>query len=407
MQRNRSAKILVATLFVTVVLNVPSGAADMLDCQIEKARSEKQIDRRLHALASVGNELTLAEIPNALKAADNLKSFREQLALRDSTLKRWGELAPAAAFAHVSQMAEGVPKVELGRSIAVAYARTNGPAAAAAALNVAPGRARTEAVSLISETWARNNAREALTWAKELPESALKQIALRSIYFVWVHSDPVAASETVQNLPSDDTKNALLMNVAQNWAVTDAPAAIKWARSLPIEAERDLAVVIATESWADSDPSTAIEFAASLKSSELRQRAFLVALERWATQNPQQAFDKAAGLGDSALQEQGIARVLGFWAPLCPDAARRAVEQLPVGRVRDSAIGAYVEAASAWQFEAATRLAAKVSDLAARQQRIEQPFRLWLASDPQSAKRWLKNAELKDEFKVTLLSSEF
>jgi len=381
-----------------------NASTNTLDALIEKARTEKQIDRRLHALANITKDLPLADIPDALKAADNLKSLRERLAFRDSALKRWGELAPARAFAHVSQMPEGLSKVEAIRSVASAYARTNSSAAALAALRLKPSRARTEAVSLISEAWARNNAKDALKWASKLPDGPLKETALRSIYFVWVHSDPVAASTTVQKLPSGDTKNALLINVAQSWAVTDPQCAMKWAQTLPVEAEKDLAVVIATESWADSDARAAVEFASKLNPSELRQRAVLVAIERWATEDPQQAFEKVAKSADLLLKEQGIARVLNFCVPVCPDAAKQWVEQLPSGSIRESAIGTYVEAASMWHPEAAARLALKTADVVARQQRVEHCFRLWLTCDPESAREWLKEANLAEEQKRSLLS---
>ncbi len=263
--------IFVASLTAMAATGTNNPPGDLAG-RIEKACAEKKIDARLNALGGVASKLSLAEIPDALKLAEGLKSLREQLALRDTVLKRWGELAPAGAFAHVSQMPEGLSKVEAIRSVAVAYARTNGPAAATAALKMKPGRARNEAISLIAETWARSDAKAALKWTNELPEGALKEMAQRSIYFVWVHSDPVAASATVRKLPPGDTRNALLMNVSANWAVSDPDAAIKWARSWPEEADRDLALVIAVESWADSDPLAAVQFASKQTSTQLKHR---------------------------------------------------------------------------------------------------------------------------------------
>jgi hypothetical protein len=409
MQLVQSPKFLVVALFATAALtavaantNVPPNT---LDARIEKARAEKQIDRRLQALADVANELQLAEIPAALEAAENLKSWREGFAFRDSALKRWGKLAPAAAFAHVAQMPEGLPKVEAIRSIAVEYGRINSTAAAAAALKMNPGRARTEAASLVAEAWARNNANEALTWANELPEGPLKQTALRSIYFVWVHSDPVAASATVQNLPPGDAKNALLMNVAQNWAVTDPQSAMKWARALPAEAERNLAIVIATESWADSDPQAAVDFAWRLTPTELQQRAVLVGLERWAMQNPQQAFERIVKSADRLFYEHGIARVLSVCGPVCPEPASQWIEQLPVGVIRNAAIENYVEAVYAWHPEAAARCAIKASDPAVRERAVDKAMPLWLKLDPDAAKQWLADAEFSDETKRRWIAS--
>lgn len=76
------------------------------------------------------------------------------------------------------------------------------------------------------------------------------------------------------------------------------------------------------------------------------------------------------------------------------------------GAIRDGAIGRYVEVASAWHPEAAARLALKTGDPTARQQRVEQSIHLWLACDPDSAKRWLAKINLPDETKQRWLSEK-
>ncbi len=414
MQLTRPANLLLAILlFAAASTSTPaqSGAStNTLDARIERARAEKQIDQRLHALAGIANELQLTNIPKALTAAEELKSLRERLAFRDSVLRRWGELAPAEAFTHVARMSEGLSKVEALRSVATAYARTNTPAAAAAALKMPAGRGQTEAVAIISEIWARTNATEALKWANNLPDSSLKHTALRNIYFVWVHSDPAVASTTVQNLDSGDVKNALLINVAQNWAVIDPSAAMKWAKSLPIQPERDLAIVIAAESWADSDPRAAADFAWKLESPDLRQRAVLAVLERWATQQPREAFDRAAKATEHSLQEQGIARVLNVCGPVCPEASQW-VEQLPEGVIRNTAIETYVEAVHVWNPEAAARLGLKMPDEASRQRVVEKAVTIWMKLDPDSTKRWVAatsfSEEVKGRWTTTTTTMEF
>lgn len=402
---------LIALLFLTDSLTDIATAktnrpSETISARIEQARAERKIDARLNALGNIGRNLSLADIPDVLKAAETLKSLRDQLALMDTTVKRWGELAPADAFAHIAALPEGLTKVEAIRSVAVAYAKLNSPAAATAALKMKPGRARSEAVSLIAETWAQSDVNAALKWAKASPDGSLKQAALRSIYFVWVHSEPIAASSVVQNLTAGEMRNALLMNVAANWAVTDPQAAIRWAKALPVEADQDLATVIAVESWADSDPLAAGQFAAKLMPQSLKQRAVLATVERWAMQDPQQAFEWISKTADRSFYEPGIARVLTVCAPVRPEAASKWVEQLPVGPIRDGAIGTYVESASAWHPEAAARLAFKTSDPTQRQQRVEPCFRSWLASDPESAKRWIKETDFHEELKHTWLSAE-
>ena len=93
-------------------------------------------------------------------------------------------------------------------------------------------------------------------------------------------------------------------------------------------------------------------------------------------------------------------------ASVCPDISSRWVEALPIGPIRDSAIGAYVEAANAWHPEAAARLAVKTADPLARQERVRQCFRLWLACDSESATQWLKQTDFPEEDKRTLMSQK-
>ena len=130
----------------------------------------------------------------------------------------------------------------------------------------------------------------------------------------------------------------------------------------------------------------------------------LAALDRWATQDPQQAFRWAAKCPDRTLQDQGIARVLNVYAEVSPVAAGVAVDQLPPDPVRESAIGSYAQTACLWNPEAATQMAFKTADLEAREQRVESCFRLWLAWDPNSAKRWLAATDFPEETRQRWLS---
>ena len=230
------------------------------------------------ALDELGKTLSLSEIPEAIKTADGLKQLRERVVLTESVLKRWGELAPAEAFAHISEMPEGMMKVESLRSVVPFYAKKDIRAVADAALKMKPGRARTETVQMLVEEWTRQDVKAALKWVNELPEGFPKDGALHNIYFIWVHLDPAGIASTVQNLPPSDTRNALIINVAGDWAAKDAPSAIKWAEGLPVEADKQTALATIAESWADVEPAAAADFALKLSPPELRQRAVLAAM---------------------------------------------------------------------------------------------------------------------------------
>src|ERR1035437_8005522 len=108
-------------LFLTVAAAVtdtnsppPSVAA-----RVEKACAEKKNDEKLSALVDLGKTLSLSEIPEAVKTAEGMKQLRDRVVLTESVLKRWGELTPAAAFAHISEMPEGISKVQSLRSVEI------------------------------------------------------------------------------------------------------------------------------------------------------------------------------------------------------------------------------------------------------------------------------------------------
>jgi len=257
--------------------------------RLDAACAEKKVDVRLNALAGLATNLSLSEIPEAIKAAEGMKQLRERVVLTECVFKRWGELAPAEAFARIAKMPEGMPKVETLHSVVPWYAKQDIHAAADAAVKMKPGRARNETVQMLAETWARTDAKAAIKWVNSLPVGFPTEAALRDIYFIWVHLDPAGISSIVQNLPPGYTKNALIINVAGDWAALDASNAVKWAEALPVEADKELALATVAESWADVDPLAAAEFALKLSPPELKERAVMAVLDRWATQDPQQA----------------------------------------------------------------------------------------------------------------------
>ncbi len=394
--------LLTATAAGTDTNSLPQGLA----VRVEKACAENKIDDKLTALVTLGKTLALSEIPDAIKTAENLEEMRERVVLTESVLKRWGELAPAEAFAYISKMPEGMIKEESLRGVVPLYARQDIQAVAAAALKMSPGRARTETVQILVEEWTRQDVKAVLEWVDALPVGFPKDGALHNIYFIWVHLDPAGIASTVRNLPPGGTRNALIINVAGDWAATDAASAIQWAEELPVEADRQTALATVAESWADVDPVAAADFARKLSPPELRQRAVLAAVTRWATQDPEQALSWITNVQDVALQQQGVAKILNIYVPVFPEAAGQRVDQLLPGGLRESSIETYVEAVRIWNPGAGARLALKTADPVAREKRVHACFRTWLAWDPDAAKQWLTETDFSDAVKNRWLSEK-
>ena len=95
---------------------------------LKAALSESQVDSRLRHLADLAAGLSLAEIRNVLKAADDLKELRERMVFKQSLWQRWGELAPEDAFSHLAPLPESQWKLNTlrqgGRAICRAKPRS-------------------------------------------------------------------------------------------------------------------------------------------------------------------------------------------------------------------------------------------------------------------------------------------
>jgi hypothetical protein len=374
--------------------------------RVQKARAETKIDDRLGALDQLGKNLSLAEIPEAIRVAGDLKELRERAVFSEAVLKRWGELTPAEAFARLSQMPDTLIKVNSLRGVVSAYGRKDIQAAVRAAEKMQPGRSRDEVVRMLADVWAGKDAKAAIQWVNGLPEGFPKEAALRNIYFIWVHLDPAAIAPTVLNLPPSSTRTALMINVAGDWASKSPADAVKWAGALPRDEDRQLALATVAESWADVAPSAACAFALKLAPLDLRQRTVLAAIERWATQEPEPALEWTTNILDTALRQQCIARILNVYVPVDPEAAGRWVERMPSGPVRESAIGCHVEIVRLWNPELGVRLALKTEDPSERENRVRPCFVQWFAWDPSAARAWIKDAPIPDQTKIRWLSEK-
>ena len=372
--------------------------------QVASALVEKKVGDRLRKLVELGSGLALSEITEALEVAQRLDELRARAVLRESAVKRWSQLAPAAAWAYVATLPEGRSKLDLVRIVAPAFAKNDLVHAAAVVTTMAGSRSRIEAVGIIAEVWARSDVAASLQWARGLSAGPAQETALYNIRFIWVHSDPAAASEDVRHLPPGDTKNALTMNIAGEWAARDPQQAIAWARALPDAAEQELAFSNIVESWADASPRQAGEFAMQLPA-QFRQRALIAVVARWATQDPSAAAACALQVPDAVVQGRGLAEVFTVWASVDPDAARNWVNALEPAPCREAAVQAYVEAVAEWAPEAAARMALEISDPAVRWQRVERCVTPWYELDAAPARRWFEAADLPAENKRQWLSA--
>jgi hypothetical protein len=371
--------------------------------EIEQVMAAAKPSDRLKGLAETAKKLRLEEIPAALEAVKAFRQLREQAVFREAVLKRWSELAPREAFVYIAALPESRIKLEAIRFAANKLASENCEEAGKAVEQLSASRSSNEAVDVVAGIWAKKNLHGALEWARALPAGFARESALNSIRFIWVHSDPVSASEHIGELPPGDTKNALLTNIAGEWAALDPPAALRWAKSLSDGPERHLALVNIAESWADADPAAAAGFALQL-STRLRQSAAAAVISRWATQNPEAAMEWALTTGDDAIQTRALSEVLNLWASVDAVKARQWVENLPAGRLRESAIQSYVQAVITWEPSQAVRLASTLKDDSAKIQQIDKCLHRWMELDRSAAQKWVRTSALPPDVKSKWLT---
>ena len=198
------ACLLVSSALTTVPLQADEpasvSAADTavpLGQRLSRISAEKKVRDRLKNLSDAGSKLAVGEIQESLLAAEGFKQLRERVVLREATLKRWSELAPAEAFAYIAKLPESRLKTEGLRFAALKMADKDPEEAARAVTQLTAGAARNDSLEAVAESWARSNAAQALRWAAGLPDGASKDSVLISIWFVWVHAYPAAASAQV------------------------------------------------------------------------------------------------------------------------------------------------------------------------------------------------------------------
>ena len=90
----RTIRYFILPAVISVFLAASAFAAETnappndLSDRIKNTCAQKKIDDRLNALANLAKTVSLAELPQAIKASDDLKQLRERVVFKQSVLKR-------------------------------------------------------------------------------------------------------------------------------------------------------------------------------------------------------------------------------------------------------------------------------------------------------------------------------
>ncbi len=256
------------------------------------------------------------------------------------------------------------------------------------------------AASIIAGEWARQNPEDAMAWAKSLNGSE-KGNALSSIVSQVAQTDPTKAIAMAATLEGDD-KSRAERQIAEALGRKNWDEAEKFIAGLPADQQED-ARRRAFDGLASENPKEAMKQLTSFTDEEQRNRATAKVAEEMSSENPQDAFNLVVS---SSAETQGDAmrNVMMNYARQDSAGALAALEKIPQGDVRDTAIGTYVFASKSTDYAQSFALAETISDEGDRQRAIGVSAAKWMTTDPAAAKAAVQaSTSLSDEVKQRVM----
>jgi hypothetical protein len=195
--------------------------------------------------------------------------------------------------------------------------------------------------------WAQSAPRAAAEWATVLPPGSNRHFVLETAAITWGDSDPAAAAQWAQSL-GDEAERMLALTDIAGEAVRSAPTlAIEIASTLP-DAARDEILPRAAREWAAKAPAAAADWARQIPGEALRASVLAGITTVWSEQNPATAASVAVKeLPAGRLQSDTIVSIVQRWAQQSPADAQAWVEQFPKGDLREAAMEALGNSATA------------------------------------------------------------
>ena len=256
------------------------------------------------------------------------------------------------------------------------------------------------AASIIAGEWARQNPEDAMAWAKSLNGSE-KGNALSSIVSQVAQVDPTKAIAMAATLEGDD-KSRAERQISEALGRKDWIAAEKFIAGLPADQQEE-ARSRAFDGLASENPKEAMKQLASFADDEQRNRATAKVAEEMSRENPQDAFNLVVSSSAEA-QSDAMRNVMMNYARQDSAGALAALEKIPQGDVRDTAIGTYVFASKSTDYAQSFALAETITDEGGRQRAIGVSAAKWMTTDPAAAKAAVQaSSALSDEVKQRVM----
>ncbi len=261
----------------------PESEADAMTVRLgaflQTVDAATEIDKRDEAL----ERAAAAVAPDALALALSVLATNSSPSAQDLCqllVRRWVELAPAAAAGWASQLPPGaLSSAALGQA-AIAWGDSHPQAAAQWVQSLPEGAGRQSAVLGFAYEAARTDPVSALTLTAGLTPSPERDNALVHAASQWAATDPAAVAAWVREVPDDPLRERLLEAVAVAVAAQDAPAAATMAASaLPPGGEQDRTAVAIVQRWAQTEPEAAAAWVAQFPDTPAKAAAETYLLE--------------------------------------------------------------------------------------------------------------------------------
>jgi hypothetical protein len=134
-------------------------------------------------------------------------------------------------------------------------------------------------------------------------------------------------------------------------------------------------------------------------------RATATVAEQMSRENPQEAFNLVVSSG--VTSDDAMRNVMMNYSRQDSKAALAAIEQIPAGDMRDTAVGTYVFANNGTDNSQTFALAESITDEGDRQRALMVSSTKWMAADPVAAKAAIQQStSLSDEAKTRIIESE-
>ncbi len=268
--------------------------------------------------------------------------------------------------------------------------------------------------------WHPQRTERILAALAEIPDSPFKSSFSQEFLKILSHSQPKAVLDyALAHLPVGSQTDDTIAAAAGRWAATgDAKATVDWCLGqLQSESTRTRALRAGMRAWASEDPRSAAEFAMGLEEKE-RETALRGIVSHWPNSDPEgllsflhrasdadavsiltQTSFRALGRGkgnsrylsnalempEGTMRHDAVRGLFEGWAAADVEEGAGAIQRVPEGPLRDSAILGLNPRASSKNPKLAFELAGRISAAATRNKELVARGRAWLGKDRKAA----------------------